>query len=253
MRIAIAGATGLVGRELTTLARAAGHDVVELSRSQGIDLVAGGGIEEALTGVEAVVDVTNAPTTERDGATEFFATVGERLGGAATRAGVARTVVLSIVGVDRTPDDGYFVAKLAHERSTQAHAPGPRVLRAAQFHEFAGQSLEWGRDGDASAISDMTIQPVAMTVVAQALLDMATDADDRAHVEIAGPRRERLVEMVRRLVAERGDDVAVRPGPVSDAVRDGALLPGPAATIAGPDFAAWLAASDARVGAAGSG
>ena len=58
MRIAIAGATGLVGRELVAIARAAGHDVVELSRSQGTDLVEGTGIEHTLEGVSTVVDVT---------------------------------------------------------------------------------------------------------------------------------------------------------------------------------------------------
>ena len=147
MRIAIAGATGLVGRELGIAARKAGHDVVELSRATGVDLVAGSDAEldRALAGAEVVVDVTNSPTVEQDGATAFFETVAERLGAAATRAGVTRTVLLSIIGVDRTPEDGYFVAKLAHERATRRHAPGVRVLRAAQFHEFAEQSLGWGR------------------------------------------------------------------------------------------------------------
>lgn len=243
MRIAVAGATGLVGRELSATARRAGHEVVELSRAQGVDLVDGPAdrIHAALAGVEAVLDVTNSPTVEQDGATAFFTAVGERLGAAASRAGVRRTVLLSIIGVDRTPEDGYFVAKLAHESATAARAPGLRVLRAAQFHEFAGQVLEWGRQGDATAVQDMPVQPVALTEVVRVLLETAVGADGPPLVELAGPRRERLVELVERLVAARGERVRVEPVPVSEAVRAGALLPGPDAVLAGPDFDTWLA------------
>jgi uncharacterized protein YbjT (DUF2867 family) len=247
MRIVIAGATGLVGRALAADARAAGHDVVELSRATGVDLVAGtdAEIERALVGADAVVDVTNSPTLDRDGATDFFSTVAQRLGAAASRAGVSRTVLLSIIGVDRTPKDGYFVAKLAHERSTLRSAPGPRILRAAQFHEFAEQVLGWGRRADICSVPDMPIQPVALAEVARVLLDTVTQSDAPALAELAGPRRERLVELVARLAEQDGESLTVEPVAVSEAVRNGALLPGPDATIAGPDFAEWLAARKA--------
>jgi uncharacterized protein YbjT (DUF2867 family) len=244
MRIAIAGATGLVGRELVAAARAAGHEAAELSRAAGVDLVDGpdAEIDAALAGADVVVDVTNSPTIEREGATAFFTTVAERLGAAATRAGAARTVLLSIIGVDRTPEDGYFVAKLAHERATLRSAPGVRVLRAAQFHEFAEQSLGWGRSGDVASIPDMPVQPVALAEVVRELLAMAAEASDASRVELAGPRPERLPELVTRLVEARGERVRVEPVAVSAAVRDGALLPATNAVIAGPDFAEWLAA-----------
>jgi len=246
MRIAIAGATGLVGRELGIAARKAGHDVVELSRATGVDLVAGSDAEldRALAGAEVVVDVTNSPTIEQEGATAFFETVAERLGAAATRAGVTRTVLLSIIGVDRTPEDGYFVAKLAHERATRRYAPGVRVLRAAQFHEFAEQSLGWGRHGSVVTVPDMPMQPVALSEVVRELLELATAAEPvgpATVVELAGPRREQLAELVARLVRARGERDTVDPAPVSTAMRGGALLPGPGAIVAGPDFAEWLA------------
>ena len=241
MRIAIAGATGLVGRDLVPLARAGGHDVVGISRAHGVDLVAGTGIDEALAGVEAVIDATNSPTVDETGASDYFATAAANLGRAATAAGVTRTVVLSIVGIDLTPE-GYYAAKLAHERSTLEHAPGPRVLRAAQFHEFAEQSLGWGRDGAVCAVQDMPVQPVALAVVARALLDLATTAEGPRHVDLAGPHPELLTEMVTRLIAHRGERLAVKPVPVNAAIRAGALLPGPGATLAGPGYDEWLAA-----------
>ena len=243
MRIAIAGATGLVGRELTGAARSAGHEVVELSRAHGVDLVDGPDeqLDTALAGADVVVDVTNSPTVEQDGATSFFGTVAERLGAAATRAGLGRTVLLSIIGVNRTPEDGYFAAKLAHERATAEHAPGARVLRAAQFHEFAEQSLGWGRHGEVATIPDMPVQPVALAEVVRMLLELAIEPERAPLLELAGPRRERLPDLVTRLVEARGDRVRVEAVAVSAAVRDGALLPGPDAELAGPDFATWLA------------
>ena len=134
MRIAIAGATGLIGSQLTALARKEGHDVVEISREAGIDLLAPDGLAEVLAGADAVVDVTACPM---DQAGTFFPAVARNLGGAATAAGVRRSVVLSIVGVDRSPDYDYYVAKLAQEQAYRETAPGAVVLRATQFHDFA--------------------------------------------------------------------------------------------------------------------
>jgi len=246
MRIAIAGATGLAGRKVVSAARKAGHDVVELSRARGVDLTGTAPLEDVLAGVDAVIDVTNPPSslpTDRQSVTTFFEHVAARLGDAARRAGVKRTVVLSIVGVDRTPEDDYFVAKLAHERATLAHGPGPRVLRATQFHEFAEQSFGWGLAGDVCTVRDMPIQPVALDQVVAQLVAMATDADHRPHVELAGPRPERLVELVRTLAERKQAGIKIEPAPPSQQVRDGALLPGPDAMTAGPSFADWLAAS----------
>ncbi|HWI21445.1 MAG TPA: hypothetical protein VNT22_02405 [Baekduia sp.] len=235
MRIAIAGATGLVGTRLTAAAKAAGHDVLEISRSKGVDLTTGWGLD--LAGVDAVIDVTNSPEQTEAEATAYFATVARLLGRAATAADVPRTVLLSIVGIDQTPEDGYNVAKLAHERVTLESAPGVRILRATQFHEFPGQMLGWTRDGDKAEIPAMPVQPVDLDGVVARLLELATAADAPALVEIAGPRRELLPDLVERL----DPTVDVTAGPVTDAVRDGALLPGPEAEIVGREFSGWLA------------
>src|SRR6185503_1916086 len=109
MKIAIAGSTGLVGAQLDQLARERGHEVVGLARQTGFDLLVGGDkLTEALQGVEAVIDVTQSPVADETAA-EFFVQVAKNLGGAATAAGVGRTVVLSIVGADLSPDYGYYV------------------------------------------------------------------------------------------------------------------------------------------------
>ena len=89
------------------------------------------------------MDVTSFPALDEAAATDFFSTVASNLGRAATAAGVPRSVVLSIVGLDESQDYGYYGAKLAHEQATRTAAPGALVLRATQFHDFARQMLEW--------------------------------------------------------------------------------------------------------------
>jgi uncharacterized protein YbjT (DUF2867 family) len=236
MKIAIAGATGRIGAQLTALARSQGHDVVELARETGFDLLAPSGLEEALTGVEVVVDVTAAPL---ESAGDFFPAVARNLGRAAAAAGVRRTVVLSIVGVDRSPDYDYYVAKLTQEQVYREAAPGVVVLRATQFHDFAGQMLEWNTQDGVARIIDVPSQPVETTEVVAVLLDMATGAIE-GDTELAGPKRENLVEQVRRLVARAGSDVEVEPveGPAS--MMGGSMLPDESALVRGRSWEEWL-------------
>lgn len=244
MRIAVAGATGLVGRPLVAQAREAGHEVVEIARSRGIDLTAGDQLSTALAGVDAVIDVAQSPSLEQQVATEWFTNVAQRLGNAARQAGVRRTVALSIVGVDRTPDLGYYVAKVAHEDATRSNAPGPVIVRATQFHDFAGLLLDWGREGDHAAVLDFPSQPIAVDEVARTLLDRATatEVDDR---DIAGPQQERTLDQARRLLDHRGEQhVAVEAAPTSAAMQAGSALPGPDALRLGPTYDSWLAGAD---------
>jgi uncharacterized protein YbjT (DUF2867 family) len=243
MRIAIAGSTGLVGNPLVAAAEDAGHTVVPLTRAAGVDLTDPAGLDEVLAGVEAVVDVTNQPDYAT--AQVFFETVGTNLGAAASRAGVARTVVLSIIGTDLVPEHPYYVAKLAHERAHQEHAPGVRILRAAQFHDFPEQTIGWGRDGDTTTVPDMLSQPVAISEVVRVLLELATGEREGDMVEIAGPRTEHIVELARKVVAHDGEHLTVVAADVPEPMKQGVLLPGAGAVIAGPTFDEWLAARPA--------
>jgi uncharacterized protein YbjT (DUF2867 family) len=243
MRIAIAGATGLIGAQLTTLARTEGHDVVEIARSTGFDLLEPepGQLEAALAEVDSVVDVTSTRgVTDEQASTDFFTGVARNLGRAATAAGVLRTVVLSIVGIDRSPDFGYYRAKVAQERAVREAAPGPVILRATQFHEFARQSFEWNRDGDVTRVIDVPTQPVDTAEIVRLLLDLATGAVDH-DVELAGPQPERLVDLVQRYAAHLGSDVTVEAveGPAS--VAGGSMLPdNDDVLLRGIDWQTWL-------------
>jgi uncharacterized protein YbjT (DUF2867 family) len=252
MKIAVAGATGRVGRHVVDVLRAGGHDVVAISRSGGVDVVTGDGLAAALAGVECVIDAATGPSPDQRAATEFFTAAARNLHDAGERAGVRRMVEVSIIGTDRFTA-GYGAAKAAHEQEMLSGPIPVRVLRAAQFHEFVAQLVEWGTQGDVSYVQQMRTQSVAARTVAQALADLAMGpesafapgASGAPIPEIAGPREESLVDMAIRLVARRGDPVRIE-GVSDPANRDrdvfekGGLLPGPDATLAAPTFEEWL-------------
>jgi uncharacterized protein YbjT (DUF2867 family) len=149
--------------------------------------------------------------------------------------------VLSIVGVDRMPDYGYYVAKLAQEEAVRANAPGALVVRATQFHEFAEQMLGWNRDGDVTRIIDVPTQPVATAEIVRLLVEAATGQVD-GDVDLAGPQVERLVDLVQRLVDRSGSAIKVEAIPAPTSMTDGGMLPGPNALLRGPDWESWIAA-----------
>lgn len=244
-RLAVAGASGLIGSQVVELALAAGHGVVPLSRSHGVDLTRAHDLADRLSGVDAIIDVTRPSTMDEQKATEFFTRVARQLARAAREALVPRTVSLSIVGIEEGQDFPWYRVTLAHELAVREHAPGVRVLRATQFHEFPGQVLERSREGNRARIMDMPTQPVASAEVAALLLTMATDGEggDR---EITGPHPERLVDLVQQLCRLRGDAVDVVPVPATPQVAAGSALPGPHAERRGPDWRTWAEATQRR-------
>ena len=254
-RIAVAGATGRVGRHVVEVLEARGHEAVAMSRTTGVDVITGDGLADALAGVDTIVDTATGPSPDREAATAFFTTAAANLHTAGERAGVRRMVAVSIIGTDRF-ESGYGAAKLAHEHAMLAGPIPVRVLRAAQFHEFVEQLMDWGRQGDASYVPRMRTQLVAARTVAEALVDLATgpdaafapEATGAPFAEIAGPQEESLVEAAALLAARRGDPPRVEAVSHPDASErelneSGALLPGPEAVLAGPTFAAWLDAT----------
>jgi uncharacterized protein YbjT (DUF2867 family) len=239
-KIAVAGATGTVGRHVVDVLEAEGHDVVGMSRSLGVDVLSGDGLDEALEGVECIIDVANGPSPDQQAATKFFTAAARNLQEAGERAGVQRMVVVSIIGCDRFTA-GYLAAKAAHERAMLSGPIPVRIVRAAQFHEFVGPLVEWGRHDGVSYVPNGRTPLVAARTVAQALAELATGPESASApgssgvpiLEIAGPREESLVEMAKLLVTRRGDPVRLEgvsgfygpADPDRELYESGALLP----------------------------
>jgi len=223
----VAGGTGLVGRYTMAAITDLGHDPVVLSRSVGVDLVARTGLDAALDGVEAVVDVTNVTTMKRQQSVDFFTAVTRNLLAAEQRAGVRQHVALSIVGVDRVPS-GYYEGKRQQEALVLSTDGPGAVLRATQFHEFAGQVLTMVK-GPLAVVPRMISRPVAAREVGRALAELAVGTANGMQPELAGPEKLRMPDMVRQLLRARGSRrlvVPVRlPGEAGRAMAGGGLLP----------------------------
>jgi uncharacterized protein YbjT (DUF2867 family) len=247
-KIAVAGATGRLGRPTVEILRERGHEVVPISRGDGIDVITGEGLGAALEGVDLIIDAATGPSPDQAQATEFFTTAARNLQQAGAEHGVGGIIVVSIIGTDHF-NSGYNAAKVAQER---AHLDGPipaRILRAAQFHEFVAELLEWGTQGDTARLPEMRTQLVAARSVAEALADLVDGAASaplgNPVAEVAGPREENLLEAAKLLVAKRGNGLRVEAGEFFEDPEGlypaGAVLPGPVAKLAGPTFEEWLA------------
>ncbi|WP_347124886.1 SDR family oxidoreductase [Microbacterium sp. SY138] len=245
MRIAVAGGTGTVGRHTVEAVRTAGHDAVVLSRSQGVDLVTGRGLDDALAGADAVVDVASIETLKASAAIEFFTAATGNLVSAASNAGVGQVVLLSIVGIDRIPYD-YYAGKIAQEKIVEASRVPWTILRATQFHEFAEQMFARAKLGPVHIAPNARTQPVAASEVGARLAALAA-ADPQGRVrDLAGPREEQLSDMVRAFARRTGFRGWIPrlnvPGPQMAGMRAGHALPGPDADLGRQSFAEWLAA-----------
>jgi uncharacterized protein YbjT (DUF2867 family) len=139
MKIAVAGATGRVGRHAVDVLKEGGHDVVAISRSHGVDVVTGQGLAGALTGVASVIDAATGASPDQAWETEFFTNATRNIQQEGARAGVKRIIVVSIIGIDRFTS-GYQAAKIVHENAMRSGPVPVRILRAAQFHELSNSS-----------------------------------------------------------------------------------------------------------------
>jgi uncharacterized protein YbjT (DUF2867 family) len=210
MKIVVIGGTGLIGSKLVNLLRARGHEALAASPNSGVNTLTGEGLDAALAGADVVVDVANSPSFEDDAVLAFFTTSGRNLTAAARKAGVKHLVALSVVGTQRLADSGYFRAKIVQEDLIHASGLPYTIVHSTQFFEFLGGiAAAAGQDGTI-ALSPAYIQPIASDDVAAAVADVALGAPANGIVEIAGPDRFRLVDLVRDYLAAKGDTRTVR-------------------------------------------
>jgi uncharacterized protein YbjT (DUF2867 family) len=244
MRIAVAGATGEVGRHVADVVRERGHELVPLARSVGVDLTTGAGLEERLVGVDAVVDVTNNPSQKAEEAEAFYGGVTRTLLAAERKTGVGHHVALSIVGIDDVPS-GYYAGKRMQEKVLAESDQPWSVLRATQFHEFAEQALHFVRIGPFSVVPRMLSQPVAAREVAEALVTLAEQGPSGRVPDLAGPEQLPMHRLARRVSKEKGLGrvvVAVPlPGKAGRGMRDGSLCPVGDGPRGSTTFEQWLA------------
>ncbi|MEW6269600.1 MAG: NAD-dependent epimerase/dehydratase family protein [Thermodesulfobacteriota bacterium] len=244
MRIAVVGGTGVIGRQLIDAVQRLGHEGVALSRSRGVDVLRADGLERALAGVHAVVDVSNMVGRDLDETRRLFATATRNLLAAEETAGVRHHVLLSIVGLERIPGSAHYAGKLAQEALVLSGPVPFSIQRATQFHEFAEQVVGWTRQGDVATLPPLLVQPVAASDVAETLAALAAGEPQGHATDLAGPEPQDLVDMARRTLAVRGERVRLVPswrtGVLGVEAAGEVLLAPPGARLAPTTFDAWL-------------
>src|SRR3989449_4055786 len=205
MKIVVIGGTGLIGSKVVNILRQRGHEVVAASPSSGVNTLTGEGLAEALTDAQVVVDVANSPSFEDKAVLEFFETSGRNLLAAEAAAGVGHHVAPSVVGTDRLLASGYFRAKMAQENLIKASRIPYTILRSTQFFEFVSGIAQSATEGQTVRLSPALVQPVVSDDVAAALADVAVEEPLNGTIELAGPERIRLDELVRRFLSANRD------------------------------------------------
>jgi uncharacterized protein YbjT (DUF2867 family) len=250
MKIVVIGGTGLIGSKAVSILRQGGHEVVAGSPKSGINSITGEGLTEAMAGAQVVIDLTNSPSFEDRAVLEFFETSGRNLLAAEAAAGVQHHVALSIVGTDRTPDNGYFRAKVAQEHLIETSGIPYTIIRATQFLEFLGGIADSSAQGSTVRLSPGLFQPIAADDVAPLVAEVALAAPRNGIVEIAGPERAPFHDIIARYLQAVGDPRQVVRDPEAryygGRVEEHSLVPLGDARLGRIGLDEWLRRSQAR-------
>ncbi len=243
MKIVVIGGSGLIGSRLVSILRDKGHEVLPASPDSGVNTITGEGLDAALSGAQVVVDVSNSPSFEDSAVLKFFETSTGNLLAAEKRAGVTHHVALSIVGTDRLPDSGYLRAKVAQENLIKNGGVPYSILRSTQFFEFIARIAQAGADGKLR-VSTSLFQPILSADVVAALADITVSAPLNGTVEVGGPERFRIEDLVRRVLLANGDEREVIADPharyFGAELNDQSLVAGPGARTGSKRFEEWL-------------
>jgi uncharacterized protein YbjT (DUF2867 family) len=205
MKIVVIGGTGLIGSKLTATLRGMDHKVVAASPDSGVNTLTGEGLSEALAGAQVVVDVANSPSFEDAAVMTFFETSTRNLLAAERLAGVSHHVALSVVGTDRLQESGYFRAKMAQENLIKSFSIPYTIVRSTQFFEFITRIAQASADGKSVRVASACIQPIVSDDVVAALAEVAVGSPMNDTVEVAGPDRFQLDDLVRHMLRATGD------------------------------------------------
>jgi uncharacterized protein YbjT (DUF2867 family) len=253
MKIVVIGGSGLIGSKLVAKLRERGHETIAASPNSGVNTLTGEGLAEALKGASVAVDTSNAPSWEDAAVMNFFETGTRNLLSYEAAAGVGHHVALSVVGTERMLDSGYFRAKIAQENLIKGSSIPYSSVRATQFFEFVKGIADFSTDGNKVRLPSALIQPMAADDVAGAVGRVAVGPPMNGIVEVGGPEKFRLDELVRQaLVASRDPrEVVVDPHARYYGIEldEATLLPGEDAQLGETRFETWLARPAAKAAA----
>ena len=253
MKIVVIGGSGLIGSKLVPKLREHGQEVVAASPKSGVNCLTGEGLADAMKGASVVVDVSNAPSWEDAAVMNFFETATRNLLSYEAAAGVGHHVALSVVGSERLLESRYFRAKIAQENLIKGSSIPYSIVRATQFFEFVKGIADFSIDGNKVRLPSALIQPMAADDVAGAVGRIALGSPVNGTVEVGGPEKFHLDELVRRGLSAWSDPREVVADPHARyygiKVSERTLLPGDDARLGETRFETWLTQPAAKAAA----
>ncbi len=247
MKIVVIGGSGLIGSKLVRKLREHGHQVVPAALDTGVNTITGEGLAEAIAGTAVVVDVSNSPSFEDAAVLKFFETSTGNLLKEEASAGVGHHVALSVVGTERLSESGYMRAKMAQENLIRRSSIPYSIIHATQFFEFLKRIADEATDGNTVRLASVLIQPMAAEDVAVALVSVAEGPPVNGILEVAGPQKFRLDELIRQILSESGDSREVITDPraryYGAQLGERTLVAGDDARLAETRFDDWLSQS----------
>jgi uncharacterized protein YbjT (DUF2867 family) len=240
--ILVTGGTGTLGRLVVRRLRDTGRELRVLSRRSGAteegvelvtgDLTTGEGVETAVEGADVILHLAGTAKGDEEKARHLVR--------AASSAGTAHLVYISVVGADRVPVVsgidramfGYLASKLEAERVVAESGLPWTTLRATQFHELILKTLQtMARLPVVPIPAGVRFQPIAGDEVAARLVELALGTPSGLVPDLAGPKTYTMAELLRSYLRASGKHrliVPLRvPGKAARAFRDGAnLAPG---------------------------
>jgi uncharacterized protein YbjT (DUF2867 family) len=245
MKIVVIGGTGLIGSQLVSKLTEDGHEAVAASPNTGVNTLTGQGLAEVLKGAQVIVDVSNSPSWEEQAVMSFFKTSTNHLLKYGVAAGVGHLVALSVVGTDRLTESPYFRAKIAQEKLIEESSLPYSIVHATQFFEFVKGIADFSTQGNQVHLAPVLIQPMASDDVAKAVGRVSVGTPVNGIVEVAGPEKFRLDELIRLGLSALGDarEVVTDPNALYYGVRvsERTLVPEDDATLGEIRFKDWLA------------
>lgn len=250
MKVVVIGGTGLIGSKVVACLREEDNEAVAASPESGVNTLSGEGLPQALEGAEVVIDVSNSPSFEDEAVMEFFTTSTTNLLAAEAVAGVRHHVALSIVGVERPTESGYFRAKVAQEQLISDSSIPFSIVHATQFFEFAARIADEATDGDTVRLPHVLFQPMAADDVAAAVCEISQRAPADAVIEVAGPEPFRFDEFIQQALTAKGDPRTVVADPKAryfgTELEERSLVPTNAVHLGEIRFNDWLAQQEAQ-------
>ena len=244
MKIVVIGGTGLIGSKLVTKLRELGHEAVAAAPNTGVNTLTGEGLAGVLKSASVVVDVSNSPDWDDAAVLKFFETSTRNLLKYGADAGVRHHVALSVVGTQRLAESGYFRAKIAQEKLIAESSIPYSIVHATQFFEFLKGLADISMVDGKVHLPPALFQPMAADDVASGVARVTVGRPVNGVVEIAGPEKFRVDELVQRRLDSLKDSREVVTDPNARyggaKLAEKTLLPGNDARLGETRFEVWL-------------